>query len=169
MRQKLNTKSSTEAELVGVDDVMPLILWTRQFLLAQGLPVRDNIVFQDNMSSMLLEQNGKISSGKRTRHLSIRYYFVTDRINNGELEVKYCPTEDMIGDFFTKPLQGNKLKKMRSVILNLDNDGNTVPDHGRIKECVEPTHANPNGSLSPGMDSTYDENDPIHDPGPNAQ
>lgn len=57
--QKINTKSSTEAEeLVAVDDVMPLILWTRYFLQAQGYDVRENKVFQDNQSAILLEKNG---------------------------------------------------------------------------------------------------------------
>jgi hypothetical protein len=31
--QKLNTKSSTEAELLGVDDGMPLVIWTRNFMI----------------------------------------------------------------------------------------------------------------------------------------
>jgi hypothetical protein len=61
-RQKLNTKSSTEAELVGIDDVMPLILWTRYFLDAQGYDVQENKVFQDNQSVILLEKNGRRSS-----------------------------------------------------------------------------------------------------------
>jgi hypothetical protein len=50
MRQKLNTKSLTEAELVGVDDVMPLVLWTRYFLQVQGYEVCENKMFQDNKS-----------------------------------------------------------------------------------------------------------------------
>jgi hypothetical protein len=62
-KQKLNTKSSTEAEVVGVDDAMSLIVWTRNFLEAQGLTVNDNVVFQDNQSSILLETNGRSSSG----------------------------------------------------------------------------------------------------------
>jgi hypothetical protein len=69
-RQKLNTKSSTEAELVGVNDVMPQILWTRYFLEAQGYDIKDSITYQDNQSSILLEKNGRASSGKRTRHIN---------------------------------------------------------------------------------------------------
>lgn len=69
--QKLNTKSSMEAELVAVDDVMPQVVWTRNFLEAQGYSVGDNVVFQDNQSAMLLEKNGKRSSGKCTRHINI--------------------------------------------------------------------------------------------------
>ncbi len=59
VRQKLTTKSSTEAELVGVDNVMPMVLWTRQFLEGQGYTINDNIVYQDNQSAMLLEKNGQ--------------------------------------------------------------------------------------------------------------
>ena len=62
MCHKINTKSSTEAKHVAVNDVMPLILWTRYFLEAQGYKVHKNKVFQDNQSTMLLEKNGKCSS-----------------------------------------------------------------------------------------------------------
>jgi hypothetical protein len=74
IRQKLNTKSSTEAELVAVDDVMGQILWTRNFLQAQGYKVNDTVVHQDNQSAILLEKNGRASSSKRTHHLDIRYF-----------------------------------------------------------------------------------------------
>ena len=63
-KQKLNTRSSTESELVAVDDLMPMILWTRLFMEAQGYKVEDNIIFQDNKSTLLLAENGKASSGK---------------------------------------------------------------------------------------------------------
>ena len=79
-RQKLNSKSSTEAELIGVSDVMSQILWTIFFMEAQGYPLGDNVVYQDNQSAMLLEKSGRGSSSKRTRHINIRYFFVTDRI-----------------------------------------------------------------------------------------
>ena len=118
-RQKLNTKSSTEAELVGVDDAMPTIVWTRRFLEDQGYHVTDNVVYQDNQSAMLLERNGRASSGRRTRHIDIRYFFVANRIKDGELRVEHCSTDQMVADFFTKPLQGAAFRKMRQRILNL--------------------------------------------------
>lgn len=99
IRQKLNTRSSTEAELVGVNDFMPQVLWTRYFLEQQGYVVKDNIMYQDNKSAMLLETNGKASSSKRTRHINIRFFFITDRVNSGEMSLQYCPTEHMVGDF----------------------------------------------------------------------
>jgi hypothetical protein len=118
-QQKLNTKSSTEAELVGVDDVMPLILWTRYFLDAQGYGVNENTVFQDNQSAILLEKNGRRSSSRRTRHINIRYFFVTDRIQSKELTVEYCPTGEMLADMFTKPLQGSLFRCFRTAVMNL--------------------------------------------------
>ena len=55
-KQKLVTRSSTETEIVGADDFMPAICWTRYFLEAQGYKVRDNILYQDNKSAILLEE-----------------------------------------------------------------------------------------------------------------
>jgi hypothetical protein len=58
---------------------MSLIIWSRNFLKAQGYVVKDNILHQDNKSAILLERNGKMSSGKRTKHIAIRYFFVDRR------------------------------------------------------------------------------------------
>jgi hypothetical protein len=118
-KQKLNTRSSTESEIVGVDDCMPAICWTRYFMDAQGYGIQENIVFQDNKSAILMEKNGKASSSKRTKHINIRYYFVTDRINKKELTVEWCPTGDMIGDYMTKPTQGALFRKFRDQIMGV--------------------------------------------------
>jgi hypothetical protein len=115
-----NTRSSTESELVGVDNLMPSILWTRLFLESQGYAVRENIVFQDNRSAMLLEKNGKAFSSKRTKHINIRYFFVTDMIKSGKLSVEWCPTADMVGNFWTKPSQGPLFRKHRDLIMSVE-------------------------------------------------
>jgi hypothetical protein len=75
-KQKLNTKSSTESELVGVDNMTPIIFWTCYFLLEQGCVVIENLLLQDNKSLIQLERNDRASSGKRTRHINIRYFFI---------------------------------------------------------------------------------------------
>jgi hypothetical protein len=116
-RQKLNTKSSTEAKLVGTDDVMPQMLWTLYFLEAQGYHIDNNILYQDNKSSILLETNGRGSSGKRRRHINVRYFFIADRVKSKEIRIEYCPTGIMIADYFTKPLQGVIFRKLREMIM----------------------------------------------------
>jgi hypothetical protein len=133
-RQKLNGRSSTEGELIGVSDAMPQILWTRYFLEAQGFPVKESIVFQDNQSAILLEKNGRASSSKRTRHINIRYFFVSDRIANNEMSVEYCPTGNMVADFFTKPLQGTPFRKFRDDIMNIDPQLVPTMDHRSVLE-----------------------------------
>ena len=118
-KQKLNTRSSTESEVVGVDDLMPAILWTRLFMEAQGYDVKENLIYQDNKAAILLEKNGKASSGKRTKHINIRFFFDTDRILKGDVSVEWCPTEDMTADFWTKPLQGSLFRKFRDLIMGV--------------------------------------------------
>ena len=118
-KQKINTRSSTEAKLVGVNDTMALILWTRLFIEAQGYTVNDNVVYQDNQSAILLENNGKRSSSKKTCHIEIRYFFITDNIRRKQMRVEYCPSELMCADFMTKPLQGATFRRFRQQTLNL--------------------------------------------------
>jgi hypothetical protein len=81
--------------------------------------VRENKVFQDNKSAILLEENGQQSSSRRMCHINIQYFFVTDHIQAKELTVEYCPIEDMLGDMFTKPLQGSQFCCFCDAILNL--------------------------------------------------
>jgi hypothetical protein len=107
-KQNINTKSSTEAELVGASDMASQMLWTRYFLTAQGFKINQNILYQDNQSAMLLENNGTTSSGPKTRHINIQYFFIKDRVAKNEIHVMYCPTEQMVVDFHTKTLQGKK-------------------------------------------------------------
>ncbi len=73
-KQKINTRSSTEAEIIGVDDYAGPILWTNYFMKAQGFKPEKTVIYQDNQSAILLEKNGKESSGKRTRHMNFKYF-----------------------------------------------------------------------------------------------
>jgi hypothetical protein len=116
-KQNLNTLSSTETEIVGADDFMRAICWTRYFMKAQGYDVKYNVLFQDNKRSILLEKNVKASRNKRTKHINIMYFFITDRVNKEEVSVVRCSTGDMIGDYATKPLQGALFRKFRDQIM----------------------------------------------------
>ena len=68
---------------------------------------------------MKLEQNGKASSGKRTRHFNIKYFYITDLLKSKEISIKYCPTDQMIADYMTKPITGKKFHYFRKIIMNL--------------------------------------------------
>ena len=120
-KQKLNSRSSTESELIAVDDLMDKILWTRLFLKEQGVQIEKNILMQDNQSTIKLEENGKWSSGKRTRAINVHYFFVSDNVEKGNLQVEYMPTEEMVANFLTKPLQGKPFVKFRSRLMEVHN------------------------------------------------
>ena len=61
-KQKINTRSSTETELVATDDMLPQVLWKKYFLDEQGVNAK-HVVYQDNTSAQKLEINGRMSSG----------------------------------------------------------------------------------------------------------
>ena len=116
-KQKLNTKSSTEAEVVGASDYLPNTIWAKMFLAEQGYELETNIFAQDNQSAMRLEKNGRASAGQQSRHINIRYFFIKDRVKSEGIDIIHCPTEEMLADFFTKPLQGALFRKFRDVLL----------------------------------------------------
>ena len=115
-KQKLNTKSTTESEMVGCSDLAPDLIWTKNFLKHQGYDLKVNIN-QDNTSAINLEKNGVASAGRRSKHIDIRYFWLKDRVERGDVNIKYCPTKLMIADFFTKPLQGTFFKRLKAVIM----------------------------------------------------
>ena len=81
--------------------------------------VKSNIFYQDNQSAILLEKNGRNSCGEKSRHINIRYFFIKDVLNRERITVTHCPTEQMIADYFTKPLQGNLFTTLRDTIMGI--------------------------------------------------
>lgn len=104
-KQQIVTKSSTEAELVALSDSANQGLHLRNFLLAQGHAVKPLVIYQDNTSCMALVERGR-SGAERTRHISIRYFWVKERVDEGEAVVRHLGTKDMYANLLTKPLQG---------------------------------------------------------------
>ena len=69
-----------------------------------------------------MEANGKRSSTKKTRHINIRYLYVTGKINSGDVVILYHPTGKMVGDYLTKPLNRTPFKNHRNTIMGIDDD-----------------------------------------------
>ena len=126
-KQKINTKSSTESELVGTSEYLPFCIWYFHFLSEQGYKLEENLIFQDNKSAILMEKNGRNSCTGNSRHINIRYFFIKDRIDSKEVSVAYCPTEMMLADYFTKPLQGSLFYKFRAVIMGYEDLSSISP------------------------------------------
>ena len=127
-KQKLNTKSSTESEIVGVLDYIPYNLWLVNFMKEQGYTIKTNVVFQDNQSAIKMEKNGRNSCTGKSRHIDIRYFFTKDRVDKGEIEIKYAPSHLMVADYFTKPLQGNNFKIFRDIVMGNSDINDVIGD-----------------------------------------
>jgi hypothetical protein len=117
VKQKINTKSSCEAEIVSVSDYASQVIWIREFLIHQGYAMKSAIIEQDNMGAMAMMNKGR-STSEKTRHINIRHFFITDRITSGEVELHYVATNELLSDLLTKPLQGQQFKKLRNIALN---------------------------------------------------
>lgn len=115
-KQKIVTRSSTEAELVGLSDVLSQILWTRELVIHQGIPVGPAIIYQDNQSTICLANKGK-STSERTRHIKVRYFFIGHYVDRNEVVIKYLPTQEMVADLLTKPLHGPLFVKLKGLLV----------------------------------------------------
>lgn len=135
-KQKIVSKSSTAAELIALSDGVDSAMWAQEFMLSQGYNMKPIIVHQDNKSTIILAEKGK-STNQRTRHINIRYFAVKDMIARGELQIVYTPTEEMIADFFTKPLQGRLFNVACSLIMYTDCHLSVelaIPSQGCVEE-----------------------------------
>ena len=134
-KQKINTKSSTEAELVGVDNAMTFVMWMKHFFESQARSINVNsplkplgsdvTIKQDNTSAIQLEMNGRKSSSKRTKHINVRYFYITDRLKAGDVSrVIYKLTKDMESDYLTKALQRKEFYAHCKTLMGLDGINN---------------------------------------------
>jgi len=118
-KTKLVLKSSTEAELVALSDMAGELVWTRSFLIGQGLKIGPVLAYQDNKSTIILAERGKNHS-PRTKHIAVRYFFIKDRIEQGDIALEYLPTAKMIADLLTKPLQGEQFRTLCTALLGME-------------------------------------------------
>ena len=79
-KHKINVKSSTETELVGVSEYIPYNLWLKMFLEEQIYIITDNMIFQDNKIVILVETNGSNLCTGNLQHINVFYLFIKDRV-----------------------------------------------------------------------------------------
>ena len=102
-KPKIVTKSSTEAELVGLSDTASQAIHLRNFVIAQGYDIGP-VVYQDNLSCMALMKRGGPGS-ERSRHINIRHFWLSERVDQGEVIIEHLGTEDMFANVLTKPVR----------------------------------------------------------------
>jgi len=109
-KQAMVTLSSTEAEYIALTEATQEGLWLRRLLtdLNQNL-TGPTVLFEDNQSCIKLLQNERASH--RTKHIATKHHFVRELCKSKELDVQYCPSENMMADLLTKPLEAVKTRK----------------------------------------------------------
>lgn len=69
-------------------------------------------MFEDNQGAIALAKNPEFH--KRTKHIDIRYHFVREKVENGQMVLEYCPTQDMLTDIMTKPITTAQFDALRT-------------------------------------------------------
>ena len=95
-------------------------------------------LYQDNISTQLLIKNGKMSSGKKTKHIKAKFFFIKDRVDDGEVKVLDCPTKKMWADIMTKPLQGTAFRVMRAEVMNCGVNYEDPPEEEESESVLSP-------------------------------
>lgn len=145
-KQKINSESSTEAELIALSDNKIYVLRAAAFIAKQGYDVGPAVIFQDNQSVLAMLKKPD-HAPDRSKNMKVRRVAVRDLIRSGNIVVQYVPTNDMQADMFTKPLQGVKFLDMRESIMP---SAKTVSAHGGVSRYRERHAKGLDGSFTEG-------------------
>ena len=105
-KQSIVTKSSTEAELVAINEVVDHLVWLTALLRElEVIAVHAPVLFQDNRSAIILSESGR-GSFRRSKHIDVRFFYVYDLVKDGKLTLQWLGTKDLPADLLTKPKRG---------------------------------------------------------------
>ena len=127
--QKINTRSLTESELVGVDNVIGFVEWASLYSKEQVKeypvkhPLKDmgkkTVLLQDNTSTIKMLKGGKRVCGQRTRKIHIRCFYAHERVAEETIVVTYCPMKEMVSNYLSKPLRGSLFRVHRNTLMDI--------------------------------------------------
>ena len=138
---KMNVGSSTESELFSIANVLGMTFLCKYFMEAQGYPIENNVLYQDNKLTILLDKNGRMSAGNNRKHVKNTFFFITDKVAQGDLEIRHMVTKEMWADINTKTEQGQLFRifgdDLMGVAVDYDNDGERKCTHQLLLPKVE--------------------------------
>ncbi|KAF1334706.1 Integrase catalytic core protein, partial [Globisporangium splendens] len=113
-KQRTVALSSTEAEYMALSEATQEAVWLKAFMHELGEDAGDGAltVFEDNQGAIALAKNPEFH--KRTKHIDIRYHFVREKVEDGQVVLEYCPTQEMLADLMTKPIATAQFDTLRT-------------------------------------------------------
>ena len=113
-KQSCVALSMAEAEYNALSLAAQEAIWLRQLNTdLQGKQSEPTILYEDNEVAICLSKNPQCH--ERLKHIDIRYHFIREQVNNQNIELKYCPTNNMIADMLTKCLGKETFEKLRTL------------------------------------------------------
>ena len=105
-RQPIIALSMMEAEYIALCASVQEALWLCSLLEEVNYPLFSlkvpTMIFEDNQSCIALVRNP--IQHARTKHIDIKYHFIRDHTDKGEIDIIYCSTKEMVADILMKPL-----------------------------------------------------------------
>jgi hypothetical protein len=121
-KQKLNTLSSTESQLVAICEAYCATIWIVRVGRFLGIKEEPLIFYEDNMPVINMLDRG-YSASSNSRHIDIRFFFLCDKIRNGEVIVKHVTTDKQLADVLTKAVTGGDYERMANQLMNAPTGG----------------------------------------------
>lgn len=116
-KQKCVSLSSTEAELISLCEAIKEAIWLQNILFdLKRSENKPTTIYEDNQSCIKLIKNQKVSN--RSKHIDIKYFYIKDLIEKNSIAIKYCPSDNMLADILTKPIQSTKFLRLRQLLLS---------------------------------------------------
>jgi hypothetical protein len=119
-RQATISLSTMEAEFYSITAAIQEIMYLSNLLRELRVPIGKVVLYSDNQAAIALSEHD--TNHRRSKHISMRKFFIREKIEQGIVQIKWIPTYNMIADIFTKNVSKNILIKMRNIIFNQKNN-----------------------------------------------
>lgn len=114
-KQSCVALSTAEAEYMALASEAQEAMWLRQLLAdLKEKPTGATLIYEDNQSAICMSKDPQYHG--RAKHIDIKYHFIRHQVECGTVELKYCRSEDMVADIFTKGLCQDQFLKLRLLV-----------------------------------------------------
>ena len=121
-KQKVVSRSSTEAELIAMFEGLDYLLYMNRLAGFLGIQHSNDpiTIYQDNTSAITLAYMGKTASGSNSKFMDLKYFWIKDYLETKMFKLGYLPTDAMIADFFASPRIGSHFRTMRDIMMGYE-------------------------------------------------